>query len=285
MNREAQISGAGDYDPNDAEDMIYIAYRIYLNVKEEYDAWSVSHGEKTAKAEIYEVWAYNIAEYRRQDVTASRQISGNQSFKAEHFLKIFNTDGTLNTEEKNRLSSAMATLRAGLYISINVDLWQEVYDNANPSERAVMDGYAARNLTTGNPSLGLSIACDLFKADKDDLTGLGTKGEGASADISIPLINFDSITVEGADTNIIRFNKFNFASVDKAFSVRFELSYEEIYQKMIDEARENAIKNFRDDKKSDSLTEFEEKAIREAVDGIAPKEKNADVVLALELTY
>lgn len=276
MNREAQISGAGDYDPNDAEDMIYIAYRIYLNVKEEYDAWSVSRGEKTAKAEIYEVWAYNIADYRRQDVTASRQISGNQSFKAEHFLKIFNTDGTLNTEEKNRLSSAMTTLRAGLYISINVDLWQEVYDNANPSERAVMDGYAARNLTTGNPSLGLSIACDLFKADKDDLTGLGTKGEGASADISIPLINFDSITVEGADTNIIRFNKFNFASVDKAFSVRFELSYEEIYQKMIDEARENAIKNFRDDKKSDSLTEFAEKAIREAVDGIAPKEKNAD---------
>lgn len=276
INRQQQISGGKEYDPSDEEDMIYIAYCMYLDVKEEYDAWTGSRGEKTAKTEICEVWDYYIERYRSQDVSSSANISGNQLFKAKHFLNIFNADGTLNTQERSSLTSAMNTLMSSLYISRNVDLWQEVYENANPIERAVMDGYASRNATAGNASLGLSVACDLFKAERESLTELGTKGEGATADISIPLINFDSILIEGSTDSIIHFNKFNFASVDKQFTVRFELSYEEIYQKMIEEAKENAIKNFRDDKKSESLAEFEEKAIREAVDAIAPKERNED---------
>ena len=273
INREAQLSGSELYDPNDEEDMIYIAYRIYLNVKEEYEAWEETSGEKTAKAEIYEAWEYNLKEYRSADVTDSRRISGNQVFKAKHFLNIISTEGTLNNEEKNNINTAMTVLRNGLYIKINNALWEEVYANANAFERVAMDEYAS-SVSGGDAEMGISIACDLLKAEKGGLTELGVKGEAASADISIPVITFDSMTVEGTDTPIIKFNKFNFASIDKEFSVRFELSYEEIYEQMLEEARENAIKAFRDDKKSESLSKFEEDEIRDRVDGIAPKVLN-----------
>ena len=197
--------------------MIYIAYRIYLNVKEEYEAWEETSGEKTAKAEIYEAWEYNLKEYRSADVTDSRRISGNQVFKAKHFLNIISTEGTLNNEEKNNINTAMTVLRNGLYIKINNALWEEVYANANAFERVAMDEYAS-SVSGGDAEMGISIACDLLKAEKGGLTELGVKGEAASADISIPVITFDSMTVEGTDTPIIKFNKFNFASIDKEFS-------------------------------------------------------------------
>lgn len=274
-----QIINAEDqkmYDKNDEEDMKYIAYRTYLATKESYDEWTVSGGNKTVRVRIYEAWTSCIKDYRAADVQTSGNVSANQKLKAEHFLKVYNKEGALNTAEKAALDAKKKTIASSLYVNKNSALWDEVYAAANPAERKAMDKYEEEYRTTGDDGRsGKSMASDLFRKDVKGMSSLGTKGEKAEADVSIPVIRYSSIEVTGGGTTI-RFNKFNFQSIDKTFTVRFELSYEEIYKRMLEEAEEAVRSSYREEQKGEVLSEYEIRAIKDAVNAIAPKKADAD---------
>ena len=264
------------YDKNKEEDMKYLAYRTYLATKDSYDRWTETNGDKDIRVRIYEAWTACIKEYRAADVKNSGNISANQKAKAEHFLKIYNKEGAFNTAEKAALDAKKKTIMASLYVNRNSALWDEVYFAANPVEREMMSRYEKEYQTTDDDGRsGKSMASDFFRRDVSSLSDIGTKGERAEADVSIPVIKYSSIEVTGGGTTI-RFNKFNFQSIDKTFTVRFELSYDEIYKRMLEEAEEAVRSSYREEMKSEVLGEYEIQAIKDRVNAIAPKKTDKD---------
>lgn len=273
LNVERQNAGLQAYDRDNENDRVFIVYAIFEAVSEAYEAWRQMGGAKTSEADIYTVWQYFIDKYRSSDVTASGAISANQIYKAAHYYNVIGAEGVLGGEERNKLSTQFNIKKKALYTVMNAQVWRDVYGAASDKEKVVMDAYLQQWGTSMATDTGYSAAMDVLRTEIEKQTAIGATGEPASADISIPVIRFSDLKVNSSETpKVIRFNKFNFDSIDVSFTVEFELDYEAIYKRMTEQAREDAIASYRDEKKGATLTEYEARLLRAAVDGVNPEE-------------
>ena len=265
-------------EEDDLDAWIAVVCGVYEKVSAAKAAW-IAGGQNVdninSQVEICLVWDYAIEEYTGHDAVTTRDVTEYQKRKEQHFLKIYTAGGKLGTDELARVTSNLNATYASLYININVDIWNDVYAVANAGERAVMDRYATKYHTVDETS-GISMACDALRASISEENEIGARGEEAKAEATMPVISFTSMSVNGEQTTTINFNKFNFASESKTFSITFDVDYTAIYARMEEEARERAIKQDSDNKKADVLTAYETSAIKDAVNAAVPKEANKD---------
>lgn len=286
INMARQNNGLTRYDRDDENDRPYIVYEIYRSIETAYEAWRSVGGTKTSEAEIYIVWKYFIETYQSRDVKKVADLatyggmSANQVLKAKHYYNFITAEGgVVGAEEKNKLNAQFAVYKNDWYVETNAATWKAIYAVTDDREKEVMDEYLRLwgGLLT---SSGYSLAMDFLREEQSGITTLGAKGEPATADVSIPVISFRDLTVNDSETpKTIRFNKFNFRSIDVSFTVEFEVDYEAIYERMLEDAKEQAIASFRDDKKEQSMEEYASSSVTEAVDNVNPKDSEGNAIL------
>lgn len=264
-----------NFDEEDEEAVTEVVKAVYEKVMASRKAWNGEEENRNSQVEIGLVWENALAEYKGHDAVTSRNVSEYQKRKAQHFLNVYSSGGNLSPDEVTRVEYFLSSTYASLYVNINVDVWNDVYEVANASERRLMSDYAEQYRTADEKS-GVSIASDAIRNHLEEENDVGAKGERAVAEATMPHIDFRSLAIDGEQTVTVEFNKFNFASVTKTFSVTFDVDYTAVYARMEEEARARAIKQDSDDKKANVLTEYETRAIKDAVNAAVPKTYNQD---------
>jgi hypothetical protein len=281
VNKTSAVLGK-IYDLSVESDRRYIVYCLYNDLEDEYDTWAAAGGvaaNATSKTEIFAAWEKYLGIYTSADVTTNSAVSANQILKAGYYDAVTSGEGNFNTDEKARIEKSYAQQKALLYIYINADVWEAVYDAANVFEKARMDSVLDECATAnGDGDTSKSLAIDKLSLYLSSYEELGVTGEEAAADITVPVIDYEKIVESPIDltaVTAITFNKFNFDSIDSSFVVQFRLSYKNIFEEKIKEATEKATDKYRDGEAITSLENYSETYLAAVIDSIVPKVLNA----------
>lgn len=277
---ELTLSTGKIYDKNKPEDLRIIIKEIHDDLESDYNEWVLNGSQAskiTSKIQIYAQWKEDISVFVNSDVANSGDISEYQKLKAQYYDLVMNTTGKFTGDERNRNEKTFATLKNNVSNYIKENIWNEVYNKVLLKDREKMDGILAENTISGNTALSKSLAYTYLNKYLADYKELGVAGEQAVADITIPIIDFTAILDgEGQQITVISFNKFDFTSIDKEYVIQFNLSYKNIYEEEISDAKEEATGESREEEIEQSLKDFAEKYLAEKVNEIAPKERNEE---------
>lgn len=270
--REKAEPPQGDYNLDDPEQEREYneAYKknivplIYENVYQEYTSWKAANMvETTGKVDVYVLWAETIKQFTALEVKDSGNISANQKMKAERIQALLSDSGFGMNDEIN---AVIASKKNDLYIEINADVWKSLFVDVNVYETDRMEDVLERRNTSLGEKVWYSSSLEMLTAELHDYNDLGIKGEEAEADITIPVLTYD-----GMESKEIIFNKFNFDSIETEFTVKFKLSYKNIYEEKLDDARIKSAETETKANADEVIKEYIEKKTKDAIDAIAPK--------------
>ena len=270
--REKAEPPQGDYDLDDPEQEREYneAYKknivplIYENVSQEYESWKASNmKETTGKVDVYLLWAETIKEYTSLGVKDSSDISANQKMKAERINALLADDAFGMNNEVNAI---IASKKKDLFIEINADIWRSLFVDVNIYETDRMEEILEQRNTVLGEKVWYSSSLEMLSAELNDYDDLGIKGEEAEAHITVPVITYD-----GMETKEVIFNKFNFDSIEAEFTVKFKLSYKNIYEEKLDDARIESAETETEANAREIINDYIEKKTQDAIDSIAPK--------------
>ena len=270
--REKATPPEGNYNLDDPEEerayneayKLNIVPLIYENICEEYAAWKEAKvKETTGKVDIYLAWEAILDQYKNSDVTNSSNISANQVLKAQNLNALLADDAFgMNEQVYARINLKTSTM----FTEIHADMWRGIYADVSIYETAQMDDILDRRRTALGENVWFSTSWEMLVDEIDGYTDLGIKGEEATAEVTVPVITYN-----GMENKEIVFNKFNFDSIETEFTVKFILSYEDIYKDIIDDATIEAAQKETQANAQDIINKYVDKKTQDAINSIAPK--------------
>lgn len=272
VNQESVTSGK-IYDLSNEDDKKEIVYRLYEDLLNEYEIWKNEGAlvsERTGKTDIVEAWINARDEFTNTNAVNTGNVSVYQILKAKYYDSI-----SFFEEEENRNKRLYDRTAAALKNYIRADVWKRIVEKVSVFEKDYLDKIAQGSTVTGNETLSLAYAYEKLINTYEDNDDIGSKGEKATAEISVPRMEYSRIVdASGGNVGTIQFSKFNFAGVETEFTVEFNLYYKKIFTEEIDKAKSDAESDYRDDKAEESLKKYKEELLRKALDGIAPTQYN-----------
>ena len=270
--REKATPPEGNFNLDDPEEerayneayKLNIVPLIYENICEEYVAWKEAKvKETTGKVDIYLVWEAVLEQYKNSDVTSSGNISANQILKAQN-LNALLADATFGMNEQVYARIDLKT--SALFIEIHADMWRGIYGDVTIYETERLDDILEQRRTALGENVWYSTSWEMLVSELDSYTDLGIKGEKATAEVTVPVISYN-----GMDNKEIVFNKFNFDSIETEFTVKFILSYEDIYNEIIEDATIETAQKETEANAQDIINKYVDKKTQDAINSIAPK--------------